>query len=591
MRQAARSTVSSARRALVAPIVPALVGLWLAGCSGDMGAPAAGGKGGPGDQGSTADKGGASIPTAGPMAPAVREDAVCGSGLDAKRLAPAGVRRLNRIEYLNTVERLLGPSMLTVADLAVDPQDGHFDNDAEQLRASPTILHKYTDAAERLADALAIDHLRGDCAGLPPEGADCAKKFGAGFVARAFRRALTPAELATVERLAAVPGSTPLAGAKLVVQYALQSPHFLYRRELGQAVSGQPGIVRLSDEETASALSYYLTESAPDEELASAARAGKLRERADLARHAERLLATPAGRKTVGRFLAQWLGLARDPELLEKDSAVYPTFSPELAASMYRESARFLEDAFWDRSSAVSQLFTAPHGFVDGRLAALYGLPPRSGDALVEVELPAAERKGLLTQASLLATYALQTSSSPIARGVLVLERLLCAHVPPPDPSVIVMNREIVPGQTTRERYAAHSSNPACAACHKSLDGIGFGFEAYDGIGAFRTMEAGKPVDASGELVSTDVDGPYVGALELQERLARSQQVRQCFGEHVVRYALGRKVTEDQRCMAEALAGATGQPEPALRAYMLAFVQTDAFVHRRVTGAASKEQP
>ena len=195
-----------------------------------------------------------------------------------------------------------------------------------------------------------------------------------------------------------------------------------------------------------------------------------------------------------------------------------------------------------------------------------------------------AQRSGLLTQASVLAQHAHADQSSPVFRGVMVRESVLCQTLAPPPPDVANVPPEPDPDATTRERFAEHTSNPECATCHSLIDGIGFGFENYDGLGAFRTMENDIPVDASGEVVgSADADGKFDGVVELAARLAKSDEVRACVNKQWFRFAFGRLETKDDQASMDAAYQRFGDTDWDVRELVLAIVDTDAFAWRRTT--------
>jgi hypothetical protein len=202
--------------------------------------------------------------------------------------------------------------------------------------------------------------------------------------------------------------------------------------------------------------------------------------------------------------------------------------------------------------------------------------------SFARTSLDPTQRSGLLTQASLMTTFASPAGSSPIKRGKWVRVRMLCqdlpdppANVPPPAPPQA--------GVSTRERFAMHTSDPGCSGCHHLIDGLGFGLEHYDGVGAYRTMDQGVPVDATGEVNTTeDIDGDYDGAPELAARLARSAQVRDCAPTQWLRYAMARRETADDTCSLVALRDAFAASGGDMRELMVALTQTDAFFNYRL---------
>src|SRR6185369_597035 len=138
-----------------------------------------------------------------------------------------------------------------------------------------------------------------------------------------------------------------------------------------------------------------------------------------------------------------------------------------------------------------------------------------AGDAFERVELDPHQRAGFLTQGAFLATHAKPNQTSPVHRGKFVREQLLCTVPPPPPANLQIKPPSLNPLLSTRERFAEHAQNSFCASCHKLMDPIGLGFESFDGVGRFRTTEYDIPIDDSGELIGTDVDGTFTGAAAL----------------------------------------------------------------------------
>ncbi len=269
----------------------------------------------------------------------------------------------------------------------------------------------------------------------------------------------------------------------------LQSPRFLYRVEMGMPdlLTGQPDVTALDSWEVATRLSFLLWSSIPDEELFAAAEADALGDAASIEKQARRMLEDPRARDAVANFHEQWLGLGKIGTL-NKDVAVYPTYTPALRPLWEKETLSFLDHVVFDDDKGdVKTMLTAPYSMMNADLAAFYGVSGPKGAAFERVDLDPAQRAGLLTQASLLAVNSKPNQSSPIHRGKFVRERLLCQTLAPPPNNVNIQPPEVDPTATTREKFSQHSSDPACAGCHRLMDPIGFGFESYDGIGQFRT--------------------------------------------------------------------------------------------------------
>ena len=198
------------------------------------------------------------------------------------------------------------------------------------------------------------------------------------------------------------------------------------------------------------------------------------------------------------------------------------------------------------------------------------------------VELDPSQRAGLLTHAALLATLAHQNQTDPVVRGKFIRESVLCSPVPPPPADLVIAAPEITPGSTTRERFRQHQESPACSGCHALMDPIGLGFENYDPVGQWRDMDNGQPVDATGEIIGTDVAGTFDGAIELSQKLANSDEVMGCFAKTWLRFALGRS-EQDADVGALAVAGERFEASGfKMSELLVALTETKAFRHQRV---------
>jgi hypothetical protein len=214
-------------------------------------------------------------------------------------------------------------------------------------------------------------------------------------------------------------------------------------------------------------------------------------------------------------------------------------------------------------------------------LAGFYGVRgPTSDDAWVRVNLDPKRSAGILTNAGLLSVLAKPNQSSPVLRGKFVRERMLCQTPPPPPPNIDVTPPDLDPKLTTRERFAQHSTDPMCKGCHRLMDPIGLAFEHYDGVGRFRDQENGLPIDASGELVETDVDGKFVGVAELGKKLASSARVKDCVVLQWFRHSVGRAETEADTCSLHTLREKFRASGGNVKQLILDMTQTDAFLLR-----------
>jgi hypothetical protein len=418
------------------------------------------------------------------------------------------VVRLGHRAYENTIRDLFGGAWR--ATFPADGAGNGFDNTAAVMGITEALALEYRDAARELAERYATR-----C-----DDVACARSFVTSFGKRAFRRPLRDAEIdAFVDLWRRTDG---LTGVRLVIETMLQSPSFLFRTELGP---DNAAAVRLDPFETASALSYVLWESMPDDVLFAAAERNELSTAAQLETQIRRMFADARARGPMVEMFRQWLDL-RGLRDVTRESPEFPA----IIASMHEETSLLVRDVVFERHGSIADLLTTPYTFVDARLASIYGVAaPASGFSRVEWD-----RSGVLTTAGFLTAHATPLASSPPRRGKVIAEKLLCLEIPAPPPDVAAM----VPasgGGTTRDRFAAHTSNATCRGCHQYLDPLGFAFEHYDQMGRYRATDNGLPVDASGAL-----DGPVNGAVELSQRLAKSDEVRRCFVRQTFRWALGR---------------------------------------------------
>jgi hypothetical protein len=458
-----------------------------------------------------------------------------------------GVRRLSRREYNNVVRDLLGDTTSPANSFGIEVYVNGFDNGSDGLTVQGTDVLAFEAAAESLAAtavATKMPTLIGSCDPKQDEAA-CLEAFLGTFPKRAYRRPPSDTELQRLRAVytaGAAAGGFP-GGIQLVLEAILQSPAFLYREELGAPDPSLPAnVVRLTDYEIASELSFLLTGSIPDDTLITAVENGSLKTPQDLQNQANRLLSSPAARPAFRAFLHEWMATDQVASA-NKDAMIYPSFNQKLAASMASELDDYFDSVLWSGSGSIRELFTSTQSSIDSALATTVYKVPAPGQGFQSVALDAQTRQGILTRAGFLTAHADTDSSGPIPRGVFVLNALLCEPPHPPPPNIPPAPPPAPAGQhqTTRQRFDMHVSNPFCQTCHSIIDGVGFGFEQFDGMGIFRTTENGSMVDTSGTLTGTDVDGPFVGASQLGQKLAKSQNVIACFAKQLYRYAMGQQ--------------------------------------------------
>ncbi|MBX7083910.1 MAG: DUF1592 domain-containing protein [Nannocystaceae bacterium] len=502
------------------------------------------------------------------------------------------MRLLTRYEYDNTVRDLLGDTTRPAQGFAPENHSGLFENDAVEHQVSKDVVRQYLDAAEGIAARAVAERLATLVPCDPAVGdASCGHAFVETLLPRAFRRPVDLAErnafVALFDAASAQYGFGE--GIAITLQAVLQSPQFLYRIELDPP-GAQPGDrVALSNHELATRLSYFLTASMPDTVLRASADAGELDDPEALELQARRLLESDGARETVAQFHRQWLGLGALGSVA-KDPAAFPGLDPSTFAGDWNDSLQqFIAHVFFDGDATLSQLFSAPEVFLTPELAAFYvaaGQDPETGAWTIP-----GKHAGLLTQPGLMGLLAYPDGSSPVARGVFVRKRLLCQELSPP-PGVAITPPAPDPNATTRERFEQHSTDPACAGCHRLIDPIGFAFENYDGAGRWRTTENGTPIDASGELVGlldADAEGEMADAAALSARLLDSRDLQSCMVQQWSTFALGRGLDHElEPCTVAELQAQFDGSGGDLRELLVAIVRSDAFRYRTVQTAGEE---
>ena len=383
---------------------------------------------------------------------------------------------------------------------------------------------------------------------------------------RVFRR---PVENAELDELAGFAAATVEMGGSFEeamqasVQVMLCSPKFLYRVEPDDGSLGR--VPRpLDDWELASRLSYFLWNSMPDDELFDKARAGELRKPDVLASQVDRMLRSERSQEMLENFAGQWLGLRQLPEQ-SVDGKAFPKFDGRLFEDMARETESLVAHLARE-NRPVAELLTADYTFVNGRLARHYGIPDVEGDEFRRVSLSqipgeAGRRRGLLTHGSVLALTSYPNRTSPVRRGEWILTNILGDEPPPPPPNVPALDETQAsnPDAPLREQLEQHRADPNCAACHRTMDELGFGFESFDAVGRYRQKDGQHDVDASGTLPSgQSFDGP----MELVDILeGRKDEFTHTFVERLLTFALGRNVDYRDQCIVNKILVATADGE------------------------------
>ena len=482
--------------------------------------------------------------TGGPGTTTGGTGAACSNVTDIDNTA---LRRLTNAEYLNTVSDLLGDVSGLNLTFAVELTTENFpflDNAAAQ-QTPPELAHQYLDAAEKIASDTVTNRLSKvlSCDPVAAGEQACATTFISSFGGKAFRRPVDPDQaqaLMAIWQVGRDTGGDFKSGVEAVITAVLQMPEFLYRFEMSPAVAGQT-LIPLDGWDMATRLSYLLWNSGPDDVLLAAAQAGKLQTAADISLQVTRMMGMPRAHEMVLRYHDEWLQVAGIGSL-EKDPMEYPKFSAAVATAMQQEVRSIVDAVVFQGDGKIGELFTAPYTFLNDALGAFYGVTGL-GTTFTRVDqamLGMRPASGLLTAGGLIAAHADRNNTSPTKRGIFIREALLCESLPPPPPNANITPPVTKPNQTRRQAMVNHVSDPTCAACHQMMDPIGFGFENFDASGAWRTIENGQPVDASGNIMGSDVAGSFNGPVELGAKLANSDEAVSCATTQWFRFAFGR---------------------------------------------------
>lgn len=400
---------------------------------------------------------------------------------------------------------------------------------------------------------------------------------------RAYRRPVQTSEIDKLMKLFEIGnkrGDSFSDALKLPLQAILVSPHFLFRVEM----DGTSDSVRsLNDFELASRLSYFLWSTMPDEQLYEAAKQGKLKDPEVLAMHTRRMVRDPRAVALIENFAGQWLQL-RNLKNSTPDPKRFPTFDEPLRQAMQKETELFFLEVM-KNDLKLTEFLDADFTFVNERLAKHYAIKDVKGADFRKVSLKGTPRRGILTQASILTLTSNPTRTSPVKRGKWVLETILGTPPPPPPPDVPELEATSELKGTLRQRMEQHRANPNCATCHNRMDPIGFGFENFDAIGAWRTKDGQHPVEPGGTLPSGQ---SFQTPLELVAILKqRDEDFRRCLTEKMITFALGRGLESSDRQYVVEIAKATQSRGDTMTALIQAIVTSEPFCKRRTAKGGS----
>lgn len=500
------------------------------------------------------------------------------------------VRRLNRVEYNNVVRDLFGVDIRPADDFPADDVGEGFDNIGEVLSLPPLLMEKYLDAAELVTRELANDDEAWhrifpgvDTAGDEATHATVVREAVSAIASRAFRRPLDNGQLdrlMQLYQLARGHGAGPKPAVEFVTQAILVSPQFLFRLEedpLANTTEPTP----LDSYAIASRLSFFFWSTMPDETLNALAADGKLLDKDVVAEQALRMMQDRKADALVENFTGQWLQL-RQLNSVTPDPEQFPSFGDALRDAMVMETSRYFQDLLVNDGS-ILQLIDSDYSFLDERLAKHYGVPNVVGDEFRKVRFDDDRRGGVLTHASILTLTSNPTRTSPVKRGKWILENILGTPPPPPPPNVPELEEGDELLGSLRERMQQHRENPSCAVCHRKMDALGFGFENFDAIGAWRDKDGRYEIDPAGELPGNLT---FEKTAELRKILkANGREFASCLTRKLLTYALGRALSSRDQCVVDDIVEEVEQHDHRFSSLIVAIVTSDAFRFTGDTGA------
>lgn len=510
--------------------------------------------------------------------------------LSPKDPGPFVIRRLTPVEYGNTLRDLYGVDP-SIADQLPEEVVG----EGYLNSISPMQSEIFLELANEVVGQIVAPEGKAPTvvqkrlfAGEPPEGADlrqAARQVARSLARDAYRRPASEAELDVLVDIFDLARENELdytASLAFMLKAVLVSPQFLFIMPAGEVTSDEP-IVRLDDHQLASRLSYLLWSAPPDAELSALADQGELHEPGTLRAQTERLLMHPRARALFDSFGAQWLRVnGVKTQVFDPDE--FPQMTPELREAMLSEPRLFFESIVQENQKII-RFVDSDYTFLNESLAELYDLKQSvNGPEMRRVKLENPNRGGVLGMSATLAATSFPTRTSPVRRGVWVLEQILGERVPPPPADVPELDEQepqSVEGLTLRQRTELHTTDPVCANCHRVLDPIGFGLENFDAIGRWRdTNDAGVAIDSAGKLPTGEA---FSNPAELKRLLAeREADLARNFTERLMAHALGRHLEGYDEIVVDRLLARIAEDDYRVRTIITEVIGSYLFTHRRV---------
>ncbi len=472
----------------------------------------------------------------------------CGPSEPQTNGASVGAQRLSEAQYRQMVTDIFG------ADIKLggrfEPglrKNGLLAVGGSAVALSPSGFEQYDNMARTISAQVVDAKHRGTSVPCKPADAakpdqTCATTALAKYGRLLFRRPATDKEIAGPAALAGQAAEAKgdfYAGLAFGLAELLDSPNFIFRKDVAEPDPTADGKLRLTAYSKASRLSFFLWNAGPDDELLRAAEAGELNTKSGLTKQVDRMLASPKLESGVRAFFVDFLDFDQF-DSLAKDAAIYPVFSQKVAHDAQEQTLRTVTDLLVTQKGDYRDIFTSRKTFLTRNLGVVYQVPVASEKEWEAHEFPLDDpHAGVLTQLSFTELHSHPGRSSSTLRGKAVREILLCQPVPSPPANVnftVVQDTTNPNFKTARDRLTAHRTEATCAGCHKIMDPIGLALENFDGVGQFRSAENGAAIDPSGE-----IDGvKFTDPASLGRALHDNPSATACLSDSLYRYAAGR---------------------------------------------------
>ncbi len=502
------------------------------------------------------------------------------SGAPSVSSSSPGVRLLTPREYKNAVRDLLG----VTGDLGQLPGPQLVEGHSQIARGQGVGL----DEVERYYEqglVIAEQALPSLTEGCDPDTLACATTAAEALLPRAFRRPLSPDEVAPYLSILEAPDAGAGVSDRLqtLIATALSSPHFLYRTELGdEPVEAEAHVRRLTDHEIASRLSFLVWQSVPDDALWEAAQREELGDAEIRLQHLERMLDDDRARTGQLGFALDWLGVHGDSTIDDKDPEVLEGTPAELTANAERSLVRTIEDVLFDGANSYLGLLAADQYWVERDVAELLGLEP-AADSLEARALDPEIRQGLLMHPAVLAAHTKESGASPFTVGKFVYENILCDKIGPPAEDLPEVDPGEADDQTLRERLEALTAAAECQSCHVKIGPPGFAFLSFDPIGRHALEDGlGRPIDTQGTVPVGDGEVSFATAADLSARLSTNSSTAWCVTRRLYRWTYGHFEAPDTAPYLEQLAATSVDTQADVQALLSAIVASEQFTQVRL---------